>query len=187
MRAVTRAAEGFDRRAFTVSEVLRMQEAGIISDQERYELIEGEIVLMKAKGPLHETLKSAISIQMARALPENLWMGFKTTVYLSGDTFVEDDIVLYPREFNMGGLKGADILLVVEVASSSLPYDRGFQAALYAKRKIQEYWVVDAHARTTYQFTDPHSNSWRRRVERGADEALTHSALPGFSIRLSDY
>ena len=187
MHAVTRAAEGFDRRAFTVSEVLRMQEAGILSDQERYELIEGEIALMQAKGPLHETLKSALSIQMARALPEALWMGFESTIYLSDDTFVEPDIVVYPREFSMGGLKGADILLVVEVASSSLAYDRGFKAALYAKHKIKEYWVVDAHARTTYQFAEPHSKNWRRRTERGPDETLTHPALPGFSIRLSDY
>ena len=47
--SVTRAAEGFDRRAFTVDEVLRMQEAGIISEDENFELIEGEIVPMQAK------------------------------------------------------------------------------------------------------------------------------------------
>ena len=50
MRAnVTRAAEGFDRRSFTVAEILRMQDAGIISDEENYALIEGEIVPMHAK------------------------------------------------------------------------------------------------------------------------------------------
>lgn len=187
MHAVTRAAEGFDRRAFTVSEVLRMQEAGILSEEERYELIEGEIALMQAKRPLQETLKSALSIHMARALPEAPWMGFESTLYLSDDTFVEPDIVLYPRAFSREGPKGADILLVVEVASSSLAYDRGFKADLHAKHGIQEYWVVDAEARTPYRFTDPHSKSWRRRTERGPDEALTHPALPDFSIRLTDY
>jgi len=73
------------------------------------------------------------------------------------------------------------------VSASSLAYDRGAKAQLYAQHKFQQYWVVDAFNRTTYQFTDPHSRNWRRRVERGPDETLTHPALPGFSIRLSDY
>src|SRR4051812_39897372 len=130
MGAVSRAAEGLDRRAFTVSDVLRMQEAGILSDQERYELIEGEIVLMQAKGPLHETLKSAFSIQMARSLPEHLWMGFQSTIYLNEDTFVESDLVVYPRELRAAGPKGADIILAIEVSASSLGYDRGAKAQL---------------------------------------------------------
>lgn len=187
MGAVSRAAEGFDRRAFTVSEVLRMQEAGIISDAERYELIEGEIVLMQAKGPVHETLKSALTFHLVRALPETLWFGVEATLYLSDDTFVEPDIVLYPRELRKAGPKGADILLAIEVSASSLDYDRGFKAQLYAKHKIQEYWVVDAFNRTTYQFTEPKSKNWRRRVERGPSETLTHPSLPDFSIKLSDY
>ena len=63
MRAsVTRAAEGFDRRAFTVDEILRMQEAGIISEDENFELIEGEIVPMQAKTHVHELLKSALNL-----------------------------------------------------------------------------------------------------------------------------
>ena len=187
MRAVSRAAEGFDRRAFTVSEVLRMQQAGIISDEERYELIEGEIALMQAKGPVHETLKSALTYHVVRALPDTLWFGVEATLYLSDDTFVEPDIVVYPREFRTNGPKGADILLAIEVSASSLDYDRGFKAQLYAKHRIREYWVVDAFNRTTYQFSEPQSKNWRRRVERGPSEMLTHSSLPGFSIRLSDY
>jgi hypothetical protein len=69
---VTRAAEGFDRRSFTVQEVLRMQEAGILSDDENFELIEGEIVPMQAKTHIHELIKSSLGLGLARALPENL-------------------------------------------------------------------------------------------------------------------
>ena len=187
MGAVSRAAEALDRRAFTVSDVLAMQKAGILSDKERFELIEGDIVLMQAKGPAHDTMKSALNIHMARALPDHLWMGFASTVYLSDDTLVEPDLVVYPRECRTSGPKGSDILLAIEVSASSLAYDRGFKAQLYAKYKFREYWVVDAFNRTTYQFTDPHSRNWRRRVERGPDAVLTHALLPGFSLRLSDY
>jgi len=187
MGAVSRAAEALDRRAFTVSDVLAMQKAGILPDKERYELIEGDIVMMQAKGPLHETLKSALTYNLVKALPESLWFGVETTIYLSDDTFVEPDLVVFPRGIKPDEVKGSDILLAIEVSASSLAYDRGFKAQLYAKHKVHEYWVVDAFNRTTYQFTDPHSRNWRRRVERGPDAVLTHSALPGFSIRLSDY
>ena len=187
MRADARAAEGLDRRAFTVSEVLRMQEAGILSEQERYELIEGEIVLMQAKGPVHETLKSALTYHIVRALPDNLWFGVETTIYLSDDTFVEPDLAIYSRGLKPDEVKGADILLAVEVSASSLAYDWGLKAQLYARHKFREYWVIDAFNRTTYQFSGPQSRNWRRRVERGPDEVLTHPALPGFSLRLSDY
>jgi Uma2 family endonuclease len=187
MRAVTRAAEGFDRRAFTVNEILRMQDAGIISEDENFELIEGEIVPMQAKSHIHERLKSALSMALARVLPETLWMGFETTIYLSENTFVEPDIVVYPNGMQLESVRGADILLAIEVAATGLAYDREFKAGLYAKHKIQEYWVVDAPARRTFQFAGPRGKGWRRRAEREPEDTLTHSALPGFSIRLSDY
>ena len=187
MGAVTRAAEGFDRRAFTVSEILRMQDAGILSEDENFELIEGEIVPMQAKSHIHELLKSALTLALARALPEYLWLGIETTIYLSDDTFVEPDLVVYPRGMKLETVKGADIVLAIEVAATSLAYDRAFKAGLYAKHKFQEYWVVDAPKRRTYQFAGPRGKGWRRRDAREPDNDLTHPALPGFSIRLSDY
>src|SRR5580698_5327910 len=126
MRAsVTRAAEGFDRRSFTVKEVLRMQEAGIISDDENFELIEGEIVPMQAKTHVHELIKSALGISLGRALPETLWLGFESTMYLAKNTFVEPDLVIYPRGIKLEQVKGTDITLAIEVALNSLKYDRG--------------------------------------------------------------
>ncbi len=117
MRAkVTRAAEGFDRRSFTVAEILRMQDAGIISDEENFELIEGEIVPMQAKTHVHELIKSALNIAIARALPERMWLGVETTIYLSPNTFVEPDLVIYPKGIKLEEVKGSDILLAIEVA-----------------------------------------------------------------------
>ena len=116
-----------------------------------------------------------------------LWFGVETTIYLSDDTFVEPDLALYPRGLKPNEVKGSDIVLAVEVSASSLAYDRGLKAQLCAKHKFQEYWVIDAFNRTTYQYSDPRSRNWRRRVERGPDKVQTHPALPGFSIRLSDY
>ena len=186
MGAVSRAAEGFDRRAFTVSEILRMQELGIIREDENFELIEGEIVPMQAKSHAHEIIKSSLNFALVPCVPKTLWMGFETTIYLNENTFVEPDITIYPRGLRLEQVKGSDLVLAIEVAVTSLAYDREFKSRLYAKHKFQEYWVIDAQARRTYQFAGPRGASWRRKAERGPDDVLTHAALPGFSIRLAD-
>lgn len=186
MRAVSRAAEGFDRRAFTVSEVLRMQEAGIIREDENFELIEGEIVPMQAKSHIHELIKSALILELAPAIPKLMWLGVETTIYLNETTFVEPDLAIYPRGLILEKVKGADIVLAIEVAVTSLAYDREFKSRFYARHKFQEYWVIDAQARRTFQFAEPRGASWRRRTEREPEDVLTHAAAPGFSIRLCD-
>jgi Uma2 family endonuclease len=185
MRAnVTRAAEGFDRRSFTVAEILRMQDAGIISDEENFELIEGEIVPMQAKTHAHELIKSALTLAVARVLPDHLWFGVETTIYLNTSTFVEPDLVIYPRGIKLDEVKGSDILLAIEVAVTSLAYDRGLKARLYARHGVNELWVIDAERRRTFVHSGPGPTGWRTIAERGRDEALTVAALPGFSARL---
>jgi Uma2 family endonuclease len=187
MRAtVTRAAEGFDRRAFTVEEILRMQEAGIISDDENFELIEGEIVPMQAKTHAHELLKSALNLGIARALPENLWLGVESTIYLTRNTFVEPDLVVYPRGLKLEAVKGSDIVLAIEVALTSLAYDRGLKAQLYARHGVRELWVVDATSRRSFVHSGPVGENWSSVTERAPDEALVCPALPGFALRLAE-
>ncbi len=185
MRAnLTRAAEGFDRRSFTVAEILRMQDAGIISDDENFELIEGEIVPMQAKTHVHELIKSALTLGIARALPDRLWFGVETTIYLSANTFVEPDLVIYPKGIKLEEVKGSDILLAIEVALTSLDYDRGLKARLYARHGVNELWVIDAARRRTFVHSGPGADGWRSIVESGPDDALTFAALPGFSVGL---
>jgi Uma2 family endonuclease len=187
MRAsVTRAAEGFDRRSFTVDEILRMQETGIISEDENFELIEGEIVPMQAKTHLHELMKSALGIAISRALPSGLWLGFETTIYLTPRTFVEPDLVVYPHGLKLETVKGGDIVLAIEVALTSLPYDRGLKSELYARHGVQEFWVVDAAQRQTYAHRAPVSGAWTERFELGPLDELRHPALPGFALKLGD-
>ena len=170
--------------AFTVQEVLHMQEMGTISDGERFELIEGAIVPMHARPHEHELIKSALSMGFARRLPEGLWLGVATTIYLSDDTFVEPDLVIYPRGIKLEEVKGADIVLAIEVAVTSFAYDSGFKAQLYARHRVFEFWVVDAAERCAYVHTAPSANGWEKVIEYGPQENLVCAAIPGFSMRL---
>lgn len=80
----------------------------------------------------------------------------------------------------------AEALLVVEVAASSLAYDKGLRARLYARHRVKEFWVIDANASTTWVHTGPSGDGWSSIVEHGPHDALATAALPGFSIRLNE-
>jgi Uma2 family endonuclease len=75
---------------------------------------------------------------------------------------------------------------VIEVAASSLAYDKGLKARLYARHRVKEFWVVDANAGVTWVHTGPAGDGWSSIIERGPNEVLTTPTLPGFSIRLDE-
>jgi Uma2 family endonuclease len=185
---VTKGAEGLERRAFTVAEIWRMVETGIIAPDERFELIEGELVPMSPKGPVHEAVKSALGIALAKALPPHLWMGFETTIELSEMTFVEPALVVYPKGLGLRDVRGPDILLAIEVADTSLDYDLGAKARLYAIHGVSELWVVDARERTTAVHTGPGPEGWRRIEEKAPGDAFVPGApaLAHFRMRLAE-
>jgi Uma2 family endonuclease len=188
----TTAAEGFPRRAFTVEDIGRMIEAGVIREDEKFELIEGEIVMMAAKGVAHERIKSALNIAVVRALPDHLTVGVEVTLRLTDTVMLEPDIAVFPDELFRRSSEGfarldpGEAHLVIEVAASSLAYDKGLKARLYARHGVKEFWVVDAKERTTWVHTGPSGDTWTSVVAHGPQDALTTSALPGLSIRLGD-
>jgi Uma2 family endonuclease len=190
--AVTTAAEGFPRRAFTVEDISRMIEAGVIREDEKFELIEGEIVMMAAKGLAHERIKSALTVAVVRSLPDNLTVGVEVTLRLTDTVMLEPDIAVFPKELfgksssGFAELDPGEAHLVIEVAASSLAYDKGLKARLYARHRVKEFWVVDANERTTFVHTGPSGDGWSSIVKCGPQGPLTASALPGFSIRLGE-
>ena len=190
--AVTRGAEGFARRAFSVDDIGRMIEAGVIHEDENFELVEGEIVMMASKGIAHERIKSALNIAIVRALPDDLTIGVEATLRLTDNTMLEPDLAVFPKALFKRSTSGfarldpGEAYLVIEVAASSLAYDKGLKARLYARHKVREFWVIDANARTTWVHTGPSGDAWSSIVERGPQDVLTVAALPGFAIRLSE-
>src|SRR5882672_5404286 len=159
--AATTAAEGFPRRAFTVEDISRMIEAGIIREDEKFELIEGEIVMMASKGIAHERIKSALNIAVVRALPDHLTVGVETTLRLTSTIMLEPDIAVFPKDLfkrsstGFAQLDPGEALLVIEVAASSLAYDKNLKARLYARHRVKELWVIDANERVTWVHTGP--------------------------------
>ncbi len=193
--ATTSAAEGFPRRAFTVADVSRMLEVGVIRHDEKFELVEGDILMAAAKGVAHERIKSALTIAVVHALPEHLTIGIETTLRLTDTVLLEPDIAVFPKELFAKSASAAaafaqldpgEAHLVIEVAVSSLSYDRGLKARLYARHRVSEYWVIDANERTAWVHTGPSGDGWSSIVRRGPDDALSTPALPAFQLRLGE-
>ena len=155
-----------------------MTAAGILGEDERIELIGGEIVPMSPKGNQHEILKTALSIYWARRLPGDLLFTTETTFRLTPDTYLEPDFVFYPKASGIKGLTAATAKLVVEIADSSLGYDLGRKAGLYAGFGIAELWVIDAVRLSTHIHRDPTPSGYGSVVElrgRPAARATRHA------------
>lgn len=183
----TRAAEGFPRRSFTVAEIRRMVEAGIIAEDENFELIEGELVPMSPKGNQHEVIKAALAEIITEHKPRDLRLGLETSLYLDERTFVEPDLCLYPRRILPEDVRGGDVLLAVEVAGSSMSYDRGLKARIYARHGVRELWVVDAATRATWLHRRPEADGHWGSIEKiPSDTPISPAALPHIAVRMAD-
>ncbi len=180
----TMAAEGMPRLALTVDDVYKMVEAGILDENERVELIDGELVPMSPKGNHHEVLKVQLNRFFARSIPADVMFAPETTFRLSETTYLEPDFVFYKEAQPLAELRGDNSLLVVEVADSSLSYDRGRKARLYASFGIPELWVIDAVKLVTYIYRDPEGGFTEPVAVKDKDEAIESQLIPGLSVTL---
>lgn len=179
--------EGLTRRPLTVAEVRRMVDAGIIAEDENFELIDGEVVPMPPKGNQHEVIKSALTRVLARLSPDTVRLGVETSIYLDDRTFVEPDLCLYPKRILSEDVLGADVILAIEVAGSTMAYDRDRKAKVYARHGVQEFWVVDTKTRDTWIHRQPQEDGEWGSIERfSSDKPVEPVAFPGLVIRMAD-
>jgi Uma2 family endonuclease len=182
----TNAAEGMPRRAFTVAELEQMTAAGILGEDERIELIGGDIVPMSPKGNHHEVLKTALNSYWVPRVPLDLLLTTETTFYLTEDTYLEPDFIFYPKVVGHRGLNPTTAKLVVEIADSSLAYDLGRKAGLYAIFGIAELWVVHAVKLETRIHREPTPTGYRSMIDLPPGERLVPSLIPSLAVTLSE-
>ena len=142
---------------------------------------------MSPKGNHHEVVKTALLRRWFRAAPAEIELTPETTFRLSEDTYLEPDVVIYPRTTGIRGLAADNVLLVVEIADSSLRYDIGRKAALYAGFGIRELWVIDAVRLTTRVLREPAADGYREAQDFGpADRLMPLIAPEPFALMLDE-
>jgi Uma2 family endonuclease len=184
---VTRAAEGLPRRAFTVADVERMVEIGLIAPDERLEILGGEVVPMSPKGSRHETIKVALALRWGRLCPKGYAFASETGLRLDEHTYLEPDFIVFDRKVALKAVKGPDVLLAVEVADSSLDYDLRRKPMIYAEHGVRELWVIDAARRVVHVHVNLAGRGYASTTIRNASDRLEPTlAPPEFAFALDD-
>ena len=172
------------RRAFSVADVERMVELGIIHHDERIELVDGELLRMSPKGNRHEILKVALLEYWADKRLTDIRIAPETTYRLAADTYLEPDLLVY-RKPGLKSLKGPGALLAVEIADSSLGYDLGAKAAVFARFGVPELWVIDAVRMAIHVHREPGPEGYGIITKVGSDETVVPKLVPAFALRLA--
>ena len=181
----TQAAEGMPRRPWTRAEIEAMVAAGIIDEDERFELIGGEVVPMSPKGARHELVKIELNAHLQKIAPPGLWIGQETTLWLDGISFVEPDFCIWPRAIAPGDQRGHDVLLAIEIADTSLAYDRGRKLGIYAAFSVAEVWVIEANTLVTYIYRSLGAEGYSARAEAGAEAEVIAQRAPEVAMCLA--
>lgn len=182
----TRDGDGLPRRKWNVHELQKMLEIGILGDHDRLELFGGDLIAMSPRGRHHEVLKVALNKHWGKICPPELTVAQETAFRLDDHNEPEPDFIAYPASILAPDVRGDTVLLVVEVADSSLGHDLGRKAARYCAFGVREYWVINAVGLMTTVFRDPGPGGLASRTEVAGDQRLVPALAPALALRLDD-
>ena len=138
-RAETREQARVTRRRFTVHEYHRMAEAGILHEDDRVELIEGELIEMAAIGTRHFTCVNGLNRFLVRSVGDEAIVSVQNPVRLDEYGEPQPDLaVIRPRDYRESLPMPEDVLLLIEVSDTTLAYDRGVKLPMYARKGMRE-------------------------------------------------
>jgi len=170
-----------EKWAFTVDEYHRMSEAGILSETDRVELIEGEIVKMSPIGKLHAACVKRLNKGLNRKVGDDAIVSVQDPIRLDDYSEPEPDIALLkPRaDFYAQDLPTAeDVLLIIEVADSSVEYDRTVKLPLYAKAGVPETWLANLREDRIEAYSEPVNGVYQRVRIINRGEIVSPTGLP---------
>ena len=176
------------RRPLSVAEYHRMGEVGILGEHDRVELIEGELVAMSPIGSYHTGTVIALTEALVLALAGRARVSVQSPVQLDEFSEPEPDFAvlrLRPDGYRDALPGAADVLLLIEVADSSLHYDRAVKHALYARHGIPEFWIVNLNAAEVEVCRDPRADGYASIERFGRDASVEPALLPGVAVELA--
>ena len=168
------------RHRLTVSDFHRMGDAGIFVAGDRVELIDGEVIDMSPIGALHAAIVDRLVRHLGRSLGEAIIVRCQNPIRLDDLSEPEPDIALLrPRAdgYMTAHPRADDVVLVIEVADTSLAYDLGVKVPLYARHGIPEAWVIDAATRQTRVFREPAAEGYRQDSTVGPEGPVASASL----------
>lgn len=176
-------------RRFTVTDYYRMAKAGILKECDRVELIEGEVVQMPPIGDRHALSVNEVNYVFTARLLGNATVSVQNPVRLSTYSEPVPDIAIIagqPRDYAGRHPGPEDVLLIIEVALTTLSYDRRRKLPLYAQVGIPETWIVNLRARRLEIYREPVDGRYTQTTVLGPEEMATPVRLPAVQVNVRD-
>jgi Uma2 family endonuclease len=183
-------AMAVQKRRFTTADYDRMGETGILSERDRVELIDGEVVAMTPIGSRHNGAVNRAAHALFSVIGDRAILQVQGPVRLGGYDEPEPDLaLLHPRpDYYASAHAGPqDILLIVEIAESSVEYDLAVKSRLYAGAGVREYWVADLATGRLICHSDPEGGAYTTRVERQPGETVAPQGLPTCALPVESF
>ncbi|MGH8729931.1 MAG: Uma2 family endonuclease [Burkholderiales bacterium] len=177
------------RRHFNVTEYYRMGEAGVFSEDDRVELIQGEIVEMSPIGIRQAACVDRLARLLQQQVGQHCIVRVQNPVRLNELSEPQPDIVLLKQRDDFYASRHPlpeDVLLIIEVAESSAGYDRKTKAPLYAAAKIPELWIVDLVQGVIEIFNQLASTAYQSKSNVARSETVISNAVSGLRIAATD-
>lgn len=178
-------------KRFNIDEYNRLAELGFFHEDERVELIRGEIIPMAAKGTLHSTFSRRLIRQLSKLIANRGTLQSQDPISISPDSEPEPDVTILKNkddDYLNSHPTPQDVLLLIEVADSSLKYDREVKLPLYAEAGISDYWIFNSIENCLETYSEPFRDfqgkfGYRRKVIYLPNETVN---LPCFSELILD-
>jgi len=169
------------RYRFTVADYERMATVGILTEDDRVELVAGEITTMSPVGNRHVQSVNRLGHLLYAATGDDLTVSIQNPIRLDMRDEPQPDLAVV-RGAGSGIADAAEVLLVIEVADSSRDYDRATKLPRYAAAGIPEAWLVDLVNDVIERYTEPHNGHYRVATFARSGDTLSSTALPALAI-----
>ena len=174
---------------FNREEYDAMIAAGILDENDRVELIAGEILTKMPIGPSHASTVKRLNRVFSRGAEDRCVVSIQDPIALNDLSEPEPDLaLLVPRadHYENSHPRPAEVLLIVEVAESSLEFDRDRKIPLYAAASIPEVWLIDLTEKCLFRFRNPQQGRYTEISRHAGGDRLPLSALPNLAIELTE-
>ena len=174
---------------WTVEEYEKLNAAGIFTENDRVELLNGEIIVMAPIGYRHSTAVALLNKFFLRASRDRYEIHPQNPFVLDERSEPQPDITLVePVVFTQGHhATPAQIFLVIEVSDTTVRYDREDKRPAYARNGIREYWLLNLEDNVLEIYRDPAGDTYRDARVLRPDESAAPLAFPDAELRVGDF
>jgi len=180
---------GVKPRLITVSEYDRMIEAGIYTENDRIELLNGRIIEIMPKGKKHASANDKIARYLYKVFDGKVSIRNQNPIVLDDFSEPEPDIVLAKwdeKEYSENHPTPADILLIMEISDTTLAYDREAKAQAYSRNGIQQYLLLNLQNETLEDYREPNTDGYGAKRTFRSGDVFNLVAFPEIEIRFDD-